>query len=1650
MRADRRGTRRLTHLRDAGGYSLVEMMVAIGIAAVVGLGIYAVFNYSQKSSLSQKIYNDTQTTCNFAMDQLKGELLLAGYRAPKYPDGKTYPISNAAANTITFEYYDDNARDEAPYAVGYDNNTRVTYSVDGGNNLLRSFVRHVPGGTYDAGNVTTQTLATNVASLAFTYFAGDNAAWNGVDPKDIRSIRSTLVCDATRVDPNTKKTPRVTLTAEVRARNVGVASTATDTTPPATPTGLLSWDPGSCGTLELRWNANTEADLEGYTIYYGLATGVYSERAVIARAPKTAGQYEYYTVTGIDSSVTGVTPQPRYYFAINAYDKSGNVSPGLSAEVSGNPVSSARTAAAAVASGSDTTVTPLVPAAPVSFAATPGNGSVTLSWTKSTATGLKGYRLYRSRTSAAFTPNDTPVTGNRIGNETALAGVTLLDQDAVSYTDTGLLGCTTYYYKLAAVACDTQVPTASLQFAATSGVPTDNERPPAPVIAARPGYRRIILTLTNPVRSGSGPGVTPVPDFSYTKIFWSKTGIPVLNDDGSVTPNQPIPRSSGPAMPNTPSPASGTFSLPGSLTGTINFNDEVSPTASAPNLQPDTTYYFRAVTYDLCGLSSTESTSSTAEGTQCGDCLLPAPAAPGSPDPACYGPPPDPSGVKAQGCYGYVDLIWDAIDDSVVRDFQGFRLQRREGDSWFGGNAATEVSLTGDDAAWLTTFRDASVEPGKSYSYRVMATDCYYEQHKGKSAAEWPEAGNDPNDNFSDAFIPNIAVGQVDQDYTRLRPVTGYLLASSTTAPFTESSADGLASVPPSFLHNTVTFWAKNTAASNLTLRQLTSSWENPQAYLQQFAFGDANTTPVTVGWKDTVVPLTHGSTGSALTLAANSRLSAGDLRIPLVTLYKNADGTANAETDQREQTVDYTLNWTNDSTATDGCGVTGSIYVPLGPYVYATSQDKPSAGTRSWPVPGSQGSNAMNVVVVDGGTNVNVFTNLYDSSGVGIAGAKLYYYVDAARTLTVAPAVAAAAQYPNLPPYTAIDLAPVAGSQWRTPQSPTDNRIPASDGSNVWFFIVAVDADGNFDREPEIAAGAFQYYQQPVDVCVTVPNAPALTGDVSGSNVILTWTPPATNTGGTAYTDGKGYKIYRAQDAGSFALLQTITDKNTLTWTDTSAGALLTSVYRYYVTAYDLCQPVAKESDPSSIYAEPAEGSCGNTPSPPVIGGGATSLPDQVTLTWTAPTTNAPPSAAPLTDLGGYEVWRRKNTEPWALIASLGAAALSYQDSTSSNIKNDIYSYYLKAFDTCSPTRNTSVPSNTYIEPVVNNPCDETPNAPTLAGSTTSTAVTLTWVPPGFNTNGEIFQDGGGYRVWRSRDGGAFALLATTNSSTLTYTDTPAGDLGTAVYAYRVTVFDVCSIPNESVPSNTYTDGYTWVDPCSTIPGPVTGLSATGSASGVSLSWSAPSPNPGDLDGYAIERRIGAGAWAALATSPFHPWATSRIDSVSDAGTVVYSYRVKALDSCAVPNYSPTWSNEAQENYTDNPCLSIPDVPLTPVLTAVTSSKCNNKNEDLSVTWTGAAPFSNATSTLFYRVYRCPTNNATEAPGSCTNQVYPATESPLPAQSDLSEMIGTGDLVPDNNRIWIWVEAVSAKSGCATTYWKTVKSAPVKDACGP
>jgi len=83
---------------------------------------------------------------------------------------------------------------------------------------------------------------------------------------------------------------------------------------------LVAWHvPAHAATATLSWSANGESDLAGYTAYWGTSSGSYSGQADV-------GNVTSYPVTGLSEDTT-------YYFAVKAYDTSGNFS-GYSNEVS--------------------------------------------------------------------------------------------------------------------------------------------------------------------------------------------------------------------------------------------------------------------------------------------------------------------------------------------------------------------------------------------------------------------------------------------------------------------------------------------------------------------------------------------------------------------------------------------------------------------------------------------------------------------------------------------------------------------------------------------------------------------------------------------------------------------------------------------------------------------------------------------------------------------------------------------------------------------------------------------------------------------------------------------------------------------------------------------------------------------------------------------------------------------------------------------------------------------------------------------------------------------------------------------------------------------------------------------------------------------
>jgi fibronectin type 3 domain-containing protein len=167
------------------------------------------------------------------------------------------------------------------------------------------------------------------------------------------------------------------------------------------------------GNADLSWNANTEPDLAGYRIYYGTS-------------PRSSAPYSNLLDVGLTATpgapartLTNLADGYTYYFAVTAYDTSGNES-GYSVEVSkALPLP-------------DTSP----PSVPSSMTASPVSSSqINLSWSASTdsgGSGLAGYRIERCA-------------GSGCGNFAEI-GVT----SQTTYGDTGLAAGTVYAYRVRA------------------------------------------------------------------------------------------------------------------------------------------------------------------------------------------------------------------------------------------------------------------------------------------------------------------------------------------------------------------------------------------------------------------------------------------------------------------------------------------------------------------------------------------------------------------------------------------------------------------------------------------------------------------------------------------------------------------------------------------------------------------------------------------------------------------------------------------------------------------------------------------------------------------------------------------------------------------------------------------------------------------------------------------------------------------------------------------------------------------------------------------------------------------------------------------------------------------------------------------------
>ena len=162
---------------------------------------------------------------------------------------------------------------------------------------------------------------------------------------------------------------------------------------PAAPTDLKVTSSGA-GSLSLTWTGGSGSST--YDVFQGTASGGEGATPVLAGS------------TGSAATFSGLTPGQRYFFTVTGLDAGGS------------------SAASAEAIGT------VIPSPPTGLAATPGNGSASLSWTASP--GATSYVVYQGTSSGAE------------GSSPVMSGI-----PSPSASITGLKNGTTYYFTVAAV-----------------------------------------------------------------------------------------------------------------------------------------------------------------------------------------------------------------------------------------------------------------------------------------------------------------------------------------------------------------------------------------------------------------------------------------------------------------------------------------------------------------------------------------------------------------------------------------------------------------------------------------------------------------------------------------------------------------------------------------------------------------------------------------------------------------------------------------------------------------------------------------------------------------------------------------------------------------------------------------------------------------------------------------------------------------------------------------------------------------------------------------------------------------------------------------------------------------------------------------------
>ena len=171
------------------GFTLVEMMVSLGVGMVVVAAVTTTFMTQTKIYSAQEQVNDMQQNARAALDVITRELKMAGY---KPNTGAVTGLTASGVNldntklVIEADLNGDNSIDGAAGSL-----ERISYAY---NSITKRITRRLGSGTSDI-------FADNITAFSFTYLKAD-----GVTPatlaSQIRQVKIDITAKTAAPDPS--------------------------------------------------------------------------------------------------------------------------------------------------------------------------------------------------------------------------------------------------------------------------------------------------------------------------------------------------------------------------------------------------------------------------------------------------------------------------------------------------------------------------------------------------------------------------------------------------------------------------------------------------------------------------------------------------------------------------------------------------------------------------------------------------------------------------------------------------------------------------------------------------------------------------------------------------------------------------------------------------------------------------------------------------------------------------------------------------------------------------------------------------------------------------------------------------------------------------------------------------------------------------------------------------------------------------------------------------------------------------------------------------------------------------------------------------------------------------------------------------------